>query len=121
VRDFLPKFLLKLRYRLAKLFEVRPFLRIDVHAYCPACGHRKGKIKVVLLAKPDSGGSKLAILHTCAVDGYQWLEPTVSIVEQHIMGEPPHDPEQEAIEVLTNDPRTKNIRGKKKVNGELVS
>lgn len=121
MRDFLAKFLLKSRYHLAKLLEVKPFLRIDKHAYCPACGGRQGKIRAVVLAKPDVSGSKIALLHDCAVCSYRWLEVSVSIIKDHILGEPATDPEQEAIDVMTADPKTKSIRGSKKVNGELVS
>jgi hypothetical protein len=121
VRDFLSKFRLKLLYRLAKLLEVKPFLRIDKHAYCPACGHRNGKIRVVVLAAPDASGSKVGILHDCEVCRYQWLEPSVSIIERHILTAPTVDDEQEAIELMTSDKRTKNARSVRKVNGELVS
>jgi hypothetical protein len=120
VRDFFQKLRLLLLYKLSKLIEVKPFLRIDKNAYCPSCGHRKGKITVVVLAAPDKSRSKVAVLHECEVDHYKWLEPSVSIIENHILGGAVEDDEQAAIDVMTADKRTKNVRAVRKVNGELV-
>jgi rubredoxin len=73
---WLQKLILKLKYRLARLLEVKPFLRVDEHAYCPACGARKGSIA----ARTD--GSVVVVQHACAVCKWQWLEDTVTHISK---------------------------------------
>ena len=122
MRELFSKVRLKLLYRIAKFFEVKPFLEADPNEYCPACGAREGKIQAVGLQSADPGGSKVALLHECAACKYKWLAESVTIIKNHLMEEPALDEEQEAIKIMTADKRTKSIRvSGKKVNGELVS
>lgn len=125
MRSWFEKLFLVCFARLYHLIAVKPFLRrVDPNTRCPACGNRKGRIKAVVLEKPDSQQSVIAILHTCELDGFQWLEPSAQIItdEDHAMPVPRSaDEEQEAIKELTASKHTKSVRTGVKVNGELVS
>ena len=116
MRGWLEKLRLRLLHSIAKAIEIQPFLRIDVNAYCPNCGHRQGKIQAIALSRPDEQGSKVANQHTCAICSYRWVEASVSIIKHHIL-EQQFDDEQAAVEEMKNDKRTKNIRAQVKVNG----
>lgn len=70
------KFILKLKWRLARLLEIKPFLRIDENAYCPACGNCKGKISSI------SDDKTVAVLHQCGVCGWRWMERTVTDISR---------------------------------------
>jgi len=122
-RQWLAKLRLTLLYNLSQFFAIKPPFRVNPNEYCPACGAEEGTIRAAVLDKPDNGGSKIAILHTCKVDGYQWLEASATVIKDHIMPEPRlDDPEQEAIRQMSRDKRTKSSRvTETRVNGELVS
>ncbi len=55
---------------------------IDLDSKCPACGHRKGKIKAVQVEakekSTDTNSNKtIMVEHNCAICGAAWYEPTV--------------------------------------------
>ena len=108
MRDWYAKIRVKILYYLAKLLEVRPFLRIDPNQYCPACGHRSGKIIAVPLKSADESGSKVGIGHRCEVCKFEFLEPTVTIIKSHMMGV--LSEEELALEEMKSDKRTKLIK-----------
>jgi hypothetical protein len=116
LRDWFLKLAFKLSHAVARAIEIKPFLRVDVNEYCPACGHRKGKISAVVLQRPDESKSKVGVMHTCAVCSFRWCESSVSVIEHHIL-DTPFDEEETLIEEMKSDKRTKNIRSKVIVNG----
>ncbi len=77
---WLAKLIFKLKYRIAQLLEIKPFLRVDEHAYCPACGSRKGSIS----ARTD--GALVVVQHLCSVCQWKWIENTVTSISRDAIG-----------------------------------
>lgn len=49
--------------------------KVDMNDRCPACGHRKGKLKVITTL--ENNMMTPAIQHTCLICEAEWGEPTV--------------------------------------------
>ena len=123
--DWLQKLRLLIVCRLASVIEIKPFLQRDSNEYCPCCGDlQPKKMQSAVLKAPDEGGSNIAVHYTCGRCKFEFLQPSVSVIdENHIMPAPleEEDKEQRAIDLMAADKRTKYIRSEKKVNGQLVS
>lgn len=116
MHDWLLKLRFRILYRLAKLVEIRPSLQVDPDQYCPACGsYERKEIQAVDLEKPDASGSVVGVALACKVCKYQFLNPTVTVIKEH-MGPPEQTEEQKEFEQMASDKRTKSIRTVVKVN-----
>jgi rubredoxin len=84
------------------------FRRVPTNALCPACGHRKGKIRSV------TDGQRVMVEHECLVCGWGWQHPTVlSISPEEIldrMKAPPEDKREAAFFEVQRDGGTKAAR-----------
>jgi transposase-like protein len=116
VGDWLRKLRLKLLYSVARAIEIKPFLKADPNSYCPCCGHRNGTINA-MAADGEVEGSKVFLLHSCKVCNYRFAEASVTKIKHNFMAEASEDSESQAIEIMSKDRRTKNIRTEVVVNG----
>lgn len=85
----------KLLWKFAKLWEVKPFLKADPNEYCPACGARRGEIRAV------TDGTRVTVRHGCKECTYQWDTETVTEIDQRqiipFVEEPEETEEEEAV------------------------
>lgn len=77
LRNWYEKFRLKVWFLFFRLIEVRPFLKVDANAYCPACGHRSGQIFSV------TDGKTVMVQHLCDICKWTWQEPTITQIDGH--------------------------------------
>lgn len=121
MRAWYQKLTLKLLHSVAKALEIKPFLQVDPHEYCLACGDRSvKKINAVALTQSDREGSKIAIQITCGVCSFRWLVSSVTIIKQHLL-ETSESEEEQNLREMKADKRTRNVRTTKiKVNGVEV-
>ena len=73
---WLAKLILKLKWYVAKLIDIKPFLRVDANAYCPLCGHRQGSIHF------RTDGNAVVVEHECAICKWKWLENPVTNISR---------------------------------------
>jgi hypothetical protein len=50
--------------------------KIDINGKCPACGHYRGKLEMVV-AGISAGAGEPHIQHTCEVCNAKWFEATI--------------------------------------------
>jgi hypothetical protein len=62
-------------------------VEVDVNAKCPACGHRDGKLKCVIVEAKDDANRTAMIEHTCQVCDAKFYEPTIVKPENWVASE----------------------------------
>lgn len=110
------QFKFKALYLLAQLVGIRPFIKVDPNEYCPACGHRKGRVVAV------ANATDVAVRHLCDVCQWQWDTPTVSVILPTQIIAPVQDTEEDEPESFRKPGQFERFvqvkhRSEMKVNG----
>ena len=50
---------------------------VDINAKCPACGHRQGKLRCIIVERQEKPNKTVMVEHTCGVCDAKFFEPTV--------------------------------------------